>query len=194
MMRWGNESTCRLSLPKYTHKTYIVIAIIPVNCSLWSLIILNQILRSEEASPAHWHDAARRLWIAKCYCTTLEPPSSQAALAHLGERQTEVNFCPSCTLYKSILEALCSIHRSGNSCFDSLVCMLQRVPFSDCCISMMARLFSFVGGGCGSCWGVFDWVCCRCDPVFMYQCRERRRRDCIAIVVLWISLTSVIWV
>jgi hypothetical protein len=35
-----------------------------------------------------------------------------AALAHLGERQTEVNFCPSCPR-KSILEALCSIHRSG---------------------------------------------------------------------------------
>jgi hypothetical protein len=43
-----------------------------------------------------------------------------AALAHLGERQTEVHFCPSC-ISKSILEALCSIHRSGKLSF----CMLH---------------------------------------------------------------------
>ena len=36
--------------------------------------------------------------------------NTQAALAHLGERQTEVNFRQ---LY---LEALCSIHRSRNYC------------------------------------------------------------------------------
>jgi hypothetical protein len=45
----------------------------------------------------------------------LKPPVSnffqQAALAHLGERQTEVHFTSSCI--RSILEALCSIHRSG---------------------------------------------------------------------------------
>jgi len=34
----------------------------------------------------------------------------QAALAHLGERQTEVNF------RQFNLEALCSIHRSRNIC------------------------------------------------------------------------------
>ena len=45
----------------------------------------------------------------------VKPPisnsSQQAALAHLGERQTEVHFTSSCI--RSILEALCSIHRSG---------------------------------------------------------------------------------
>jgi hypothetical protein len=37
----------------------------------------------------------------------------QAALAHLGERQTEVHFMSFLASAKSILEALCSIHRSG---------------------------------------------------------------------------------
>jgi hypothetical protein len=37
----------------------------------------------------------------------------QAALAHLGERQTEVHFTSFLASAKSILEALCSIHRSG---------------------------------------------------------------------------------
>ena len=37
---------------------------------------------------------------------------NRAALAHLGERQTEVHFM-SCKIILRILEVLCSIHRSG---------------------------------------------------------------------------------
>jgi hypothetical protein len=44
---------------------------------------------------------------------------NQAALAHLGERQTEVHF-ESPHDYMRFLEVLCSIHRSGN-----FFCLLQ---------------------------------------------------------------------
>jgi hypothetical protein len=61
------------------------------------------------ASLDHLFTAARRSQIADCYFATLEPSSSQAALAHLGERQTEVNFGPFLSPHKKY---------SGGTVFD----------------------------------------------------------------------------